>query len=95
MVHNISFSGPRITTVSWSDWVKIYGYAKGDSSETLLELDEVSICLEDAEAASKFADFAKACADEMAALGDDYDHVHFAGGETPDIIIARLPDVNI
>ena len=73
--------------------MKLYGYANGDDSETLLELDAVSICFQSPEDVRKFADFANACADEMAAMGDDYDHVHFAGGETPDITIAKLLDV--
>ena len=74
--------------------MKLYGYAKGDNIEELLEFDQVSICFQNAETARKFADFAVTCADEMAAKGDDYDHVHFAGGETPDITIERLLSVS-
>lgn len=72
--------------------MKLYGYANGDESETLLELDTVSICFQSYEEAGKFADFADACAKEMIVMGDDYDHVHYAGGETPDITIERLLD---
>ena len=74
--------------------MKLYGYANGDNADTLLELNNVAICFQHPEDARKFADFANACADEMTAMGDDYDHVHFAGGETPDITIERLLDTN-
>ncbi len=72
--------------------MKLYGYANGDDSEALLELESVSICFQGPEAARKFADFANACANEMKAMGDNYDHVHFAGGERSDITIERLLD---
>ena len=74
--------------------MKLYGYANGDSTETLLELDTVAICFQNPEDARKFADFANGCAEKMTDMGDDYDHVHFAGGQTPDITIERLLNAN-
>lgn len=70
--------------------MKIYGYSCDDKTETLLELSNVGICFENIEEAQKFADFANECVGEMKSLGEEYDHIHFAGGETPDITIERL-----
>ena len=74
--------------------MKLYGYANGDNADTLLELNNVAICFQHPEDARKFANFAMACADKMTAMGDAYDHVHFGGGETPDITIEQLVGSN-
>jgi len=72
--------------------LKLYGYANADGNDKLLEMKSVAICFQSPEGARKFADFVNACAEEMKALGTDYDHVHFAGGDIPDITIERLVD---
>ncbi|MEL6563924.1 MAG: hypothetical protein AAFQ59_05735 [Pseudomonadota bacterium] len=74
--------------------MKLYGYANGDVSQKVLELDSVAICFESPEEARGFAKFAQSCAEDMRRSGDDYDHEHFAGGEVPDITIERLLDAN-
>jgi hypothetical protein len=72
--------------------MKLLGYAKTKDGDISLELENASICFQGPDDAQKFAEFAAACATEFQAMSDDYDHVHFAGGETPDIIISRLLD---
>lgn len=73
--------------------MRLYGYVKGADTETLVGLDSVSLCFENATDAKRFAAFASQCAKEMEQFGEEYDHVHFTG-IAPDVIIARLYDEN-
>jgi hypothetical protein len=66
---------------------KLYGYER-QNYEKLLELREVTICIDSASALA-LSEFFAQCAKQME-MNPEWNHRHFSGGEIPDLIVSKL-----
>lgn len=68
--------------------MKVFGYRQSDCDE-LLELREATVCVSGPAEATALSEFFARCAREMEE-NPRWDHVHFSGGDIPDVIVAKL-----
>jgi hypothetical protein len=63
---------------------KLYGYGC-QNGEELMELREVTICIDSAHALA-LSEFFAQCAKQME-MSPEWEHEHFSGGNIPDLIV--------